>query len=184
MKPLNLSDSPWSGDRWNSSEHFLLGRSCTIFWDRQGVLFVDFLPQGCTINTDMYCKTLKKLHHTIQKKRHDHAYSGHCVDSWQSPPTHFSTTAQHFSAIQHLLLTFGSEQFLLTAKISYCIMRSCMWNPCLLASGSTMTMRSNKPLTCCLHHTWHLSIMKGGYNSGLQLWHVPQQQMKLCQKVV
>jgi hypothetical protein len=24
---------------------------CTVFWDRQGVLLVEFLPQGTTINT-------------------------------------------------------------------------------------------------------------------------------------
>ena len=41
---------------------------CTIFWDRQGVLLAEFLPQGTTINTAVYCKTLK-LTHAIQNKR-------------------------------------------------------------------------------------------------------------------
>jgi len=42
---------------------------CTVLWDRQGVLLVEFLPQGTTINSAFYCKTLKKLRHAIQNKR-------------------------------------------------------------------------------------------------------------------
>ena len=34
---------------------------CTAFWDRKGVLLVDFLPQGSTINPGVYCDTLKKI---------------------------------------------------------------------------------------------------------------------------
>ena len=43
---------------------------CTVFWDRQGVLLVEFLPQGTTINSAVYCEMLKKLRHAIQNKRH------------------------------------------------------------------------------------------------------------------
>ena len=42
---------------------------CTVFWDRQGVLLVEFLPQGTTINSAVYCETLKKLRHAVQNKR-------------------------------------------------------------------------------------------------------------------
>jgi len=42
---------------------------CTVFWDRQGVLLVEFLPQGTTINSAVYCETLKKLRRAIQNKR-------------------------------------------------------------------------------------------------------------------
>jgi len=42
---------------------------CTVFWDRQGVLLVEFLPQGTTINSAVYCETMKKLRHAIQNKR-------------------------------------------------------------------------------------------------------------------
>jgi len=42
---------------------------CIVFWDRKGVLLVDFLPQGSTINTGVYCDTLKKFHRAIQNKR-------------------------------------------------------------------------------------------------------------------
>ena len=42
---------------------------CTIFWDRQGILLVEFLPQGTTINSAVYCETLKKPRRAIQSKR-------------------------------------------------------------------------------------------------------------------
>jgi len=37
-----------------------------VFWDRQGVLLVEYLPLGTTINSAVYCETLKKLRHAIQ----------------------------------------------------------------------------------------------------------------------
>ena len=43
---------------------------CTVFWDRQGVFLVEFLPQGTTINPAVYCETLKKLRCANQNKRH------------------------------------------------------------------------------------------------------------------
>ncbi|KAJ4439236.1 hypothetical protein ANN_07356 [Periplaneta americana] len=42
---------------------------CTVFWDRKGILLIDFLPRGETVNTDRYCETLRKLRRAIQNKR-------------------------------------------------------------------------------------------------------------------
>jgi hypothetical protein len=33
----------------------------TVFWNAKGVLLVDFMPQGTTITSEVYCETLKKL---------------------------------------------------------------------------------------------------------------------------
>jgi len=33
----------------------------TVFWDRKGILLIDFMPPGTTINSDRYCDTLRKL---------------------------------------------------------------------------------------------------------------------------
>lgn len=41
----------------------------TVFWDRKGVLLVDFMPPGTTINADRYCETLRKLRRAIQNRR-------------------------------------------------------------------------------------------------------------------
>lgn len=40
-----------------------------VFWDRQGVLLIDFLERGATINSDLYCQTLRKLRRALQNKR-------------------------------------------------------------------------------------------------------------------
>lgn len=42
---------------------------CTVFWDRHGILLVDFLSRGETINANGYCETLRKLRRAIQNKR-------------------------------------------------------------------------------------------------------------------
>jgi acyl-CoA thioesterase len=31
-----------------------------VFWDRKGVLMVEFMQQGTTITAEVYCETLKK----------------------------------------------------------------------------------------------------------------------------
>jgi len=56
--------------KWKTLKQMFSTRKimCTIFWERQGVLLVEFLPQG-TINSAVYCETQKKLRHTIPNKR-------------------------------------------------------------------------------------------------------------------
>jgi hypothetical protein len=43
----------------------------TVFWDRKGVLMVEFMQQGTTIRSEVYCETLnkKELRRAIQNKR-------------------------------------------------------------------------------------------------------------------
>ena len=41
----------------------------TVCWDRKGVLLVDFMATGTTINADRYCETLTKLRWAIQNRR-------------------------------------------------------------------------------------------------------------------
>ena len=41
----------------------------TVFWDDQGLLLVDFLPKGKTINSEAYIETLKKLQAKIRRAR-------------------------------------------------------------------------------------------------------------------
>jgi hypothetical protein len=43
---------------------------CTSFWDRQGVLLVDVLPQRTTTKSAVYCETLKKIRRAIKNKNH------------------------------------------------------------------------------------------------------------------
>jgi hypothetical protein len=41
----------------------------TVLWDCEGLLLCEFLPPKTTINSSTYCKTLKKLHKAIKRKR-------------------------------------------------------------------------------------------------------------------
>jgi hypothetical protein len=41
----------------------------TVFRDRKGVLLVEFMLQGTTINTELYCATLRRLWYAIQNRR-------------------------------------------------------------------------------------------------------------------
>ncbi|GFW34382.1 histone-lysine N-methyltransferase SETMAR [Trichonephila clavipes] len=40
----------------------------SIFWDRQGIPLLEFMPPGTTINAAAYFQTLKRLRRAIQKK--------------------------------------------------------------------------------------------------------------------
>jgi len=75
---------------------------CTVFWVRKGVLLVDFLPQGSTINTGVYCDTLKKLRRASQNRRRG-MFSRGVVMIHDACP-HTATAMQN-------LMTFGWEQF-------------------------------------------------------------------------
>ncbi|XP_049952649.1 histone-lysine N-methyltransferase SETMAR-like [Schistocerca serialis cubense] len=46
------------------------------FWDRQGILLLEFMPPGTTINAAAYCQTLKPLQRAIQNKRRGMLTSG------------------------------------------------------------------------------------------------------------
>jgi hypothetical protein len=48
----------------------------TVFWDRKGVLMVEFVQQGTTTESKMYCETLKKNTWAIQDKRRRMLTSG------------------------------------------------------------------------------------------------------------
>ncbi|GFX44862.1 uncharacterized protein C05D11.1 [Trichonephila clavipes] len=41
----------------------------TVFWDVQGILLIEFMTHGTTINSEVYSRTLKKLKRAIQNKR-------------------------------------------------------------------------------------------------------------------
>ena len=134
---------------------------CTVFWDRKGVLLVDFLPQGSTINAGVYCDTLKKLRRAIQNKRRGMFRRGVVMIHDNARPYTAATTQN--------LITFGWEQFdhppyspELAANDFHLFLHSCILNPSLLAGGSTT--RPKKPLPRALHRRRHHSTMKGNKN--------------------
>ena len=49
------------------------------FWDRKGIILIEFLPQAKTINAARYCETLKQLKRAIQNKRREMLTKGVCL---------------------------------------------------------------------------------------------------------
>ena len=41
----------------------------TVFWDIEGVIWVDFMPKGTTITSDVYIDTLRKLKARLRRVR-------------------------------------------------------------------------------------------------------------------
>lgn len=77
---------------------------CTVFWDRKGVLLVDVLPRGDTINSETYCETLKKLRRAIQNKRRG-------MLSKRIVLLHNNARPHVANRTQGLITSFGWEQF-------------------------------------------------------------------------
>ena len=75
---------------------------CTLFWDREGVLLVEVLPQGTTINSAVCCETLKQLRRAIKKK----ARNAKCHHSFASRYARPHSAAQ----TQDLITSFKWEQ--------------------------------------------------------------------------
>ena len=105
----NWSSSPWSGSTLHRQQKVKFKQTtstwkvmCTMFWDRKGVLLVDFLPQAYTINADVCCNTLKKLHRMSQNKRRVMFSCGVVMIHDNTHP---------HTAMQNLITTFGWEQF-------------------------------------------------------------------------
>jgi len=42
----------------------------SIFWDQDGILLIDYLPKGPTINAEYYSPLLVQLNNTLKEKRH------------------------------------------------------------------------------------------------------------------
>jgi len=73
-----------------------------MFWDRKGVLLVDFLPYGSTINAGVCCDTLRKLQRVIQNKR--------CGLPSSSVVMIHNNARPQAAPTQNLIMTFGWEQ--------------------------------------------------------------------------
>ena len=63
------------------------------FWDRKGILLVNFMPPGTTINAAAHCDTFTWLRQTIQNKRRGMLSRGMCLlhDNARPHSTHVTT---------------------------------------------------------------------------------------------
>jgi hypothetical protein len=72
------------------------------FWDRKGVLLIDFLLCGKLINADAYCMTLNRLWHAIENRQCSILSSGACL-------LHDNARQHTAEKITKLLEKFGWE---------------------------------------------------------------------------
>ena len=40
----------------------------TVFWDTEGVILINFLPKGHTVNSEIYVTTLHKLREAVKEE--------------------------------------------------------------------------------------------------------------------
>jgi histone-lysine N-methyltransferase SETMAR len=74
----------------------------TVFWDRKGVLLVDFMPHRMTIHAATYCETLKRLRCAIQNRRRGMLTRSVCL-------LHDNARAYTAIATQQLFQSFNWE---------------------------------------------------------------------------
>ncbi|GFV04302.1 histone-lysine N-methyltransferase SETMAR [Trichonephila clavipes] len=86
-------------------KHILTPRKimCTVFWDSKGILLMDFLPRGQTINAAVYCETLRKLRWAIQNKRRGFLSKGVFL--------HYNAQPHTANVTKTLLREFGWDVF-------------------------------------------------------------------------
>jgi len=56
----------------------------SIFWDQDGILLIDYLPKGQTINAEYYLSLLLQLKDILKEKRRGNFTMGSCF-TWQFP---------------------------------------------------------------------------------------------------
>ena len=73
----SLSGKEW-GDENLEKQHrekpklvFLLGKLLQVFWDRRGILLIDFLLERSTVNAVYYCQLLDEVKLAYRRKRRD-----------------------------------------------------------------------------------------------------------------
>jgi len=85
---------------------------CTIFWDAEGILLIDFMPQKVTITGVYYTDLLHKLHLAIKEK---------CEESWPKYP--------YFCTTMHLLTGHMLDKLLyLNPNLKKCITHHILLN--------------------------------------------------------
>ena len=74
----------------------------TVFWDAKGILLLDILEPGHTVNANRYCQTLDKLKEAVRRKRPGRLTSGVLLQ-------HDNATPHTANATQDWIRRFGWE---------------------------------------------------------------------------
>ncbi|GFO20621.1 transposase [Plakobranchus ocellatus] len=66
----------------------------TVFWDSRGMILLNILPKGESLNADPYCETLDRLRHTVRPKRPELLRSGIFLQHDNEPPPPHTHTSK------------------------------------------------------------------------------------------
>lgn len=77
-------------------------RMATVFWDKGGILLIEWLPQGRMINSEYYCEVLRNLREAIKNKRRGKLARGVLLQQDNARP---HTSAQTMAVIRELGFT-------------------------------------------------------------------------------
>lgn len=81
------------------TKKFKASRSCkkimaTVFWDSKGIIHIDYLPHGTTMNGEYYASLLKRVRQSVKDKRRGKLRRGVLVQQ-DNAPVHTSQIAMH-----------------------------------------------------------------------------------------
>ena len=71
----------------------------TAFWDQQGIIHLDFLPDNETINSEYYCQVLEDVHHHLRHRRRGKKSKGILLQQDNARP---HTARRTIEKIEHL----------------------------------------------------------------------------------
>ena len=80
----------WWHSGWPRPKKFRVQKSAgtvlpSIFWDQDGILFIDYLPKGQTINAEYYSPLLVQLKDILKEKTPREGHKCDLVLAWQCP---------------------------------------------------------------------------------------------------
>ncbi|GFO04466.1 histone-lysine N-methyltransferase SETMAR [Plakobranchus ocellatus] len=74
LRRQNATQMTWKHPSSPVTKKFKVQQSATkvvatVFWDSCGMILLDILPKGESVNADRYCETLDRLRHAVRRKR-------------------------------------------------------------------------------------------------------------------
>jgi hypothetical protein len=102
----------------------------TIFWGARGVLYMEFLTKGRTVNSDSYCTTLRSLKQSIRRIRPER--NTFLLHHDKARPHCSAQTQDAMTVVPHPLYSprFGTNRLLVVSKTEGDVKRSTFFTGC------------------------------------------------------
>jgi transposase len=74
------------------------------FFDIDGIIHKEFVPQGQTVNAKFYCDVLRRLREVMRRKRPGKWRTNNWVLHHDNAPAHTALAVQHFLASKNMMV--------------------------------------------------------------------------------